>query len=324
MDQYFSIGVTSRSFSQHAQLREELLARFPNSRIIFNDTGQTLSGQALIDFLRSSHRAIISLERIDATVLDAAPNLKVVSKYGVGLDSLDLCAMQDRGIKLGWTPGVNRRAVAELVICFAISLLRNFSRAQTVVIDGEWHQMKGRELSGRVVGVIGCGHIGKDVAKLARAFGCQVLAHDIVEYSKFYKCYDITPVALDELLLQSDIVTLHTPLNGSTENILSAEKLALMTPGSILINAARGGLVDESALKIALSSQALAGAGFDVFAIEPPIDKSLLSLPNFLATPHIGGSTDEAILSMGRAAIEGLLSHGDPLTVASNLAPDRS
>ena len=316
------IAVTSRSFSRHTILRGELQARYPDTEITFNDDGLSLAGDALVGYLRGHDRAVIALERIDAAVLSALPELRVISKYGVGVDMLDLEAMEARGVELGWTPGVNRRSVAELVICFAIALLRQMPTAHREVLDGTWRQLRGAELSGRTVGIVGCGRVGKDVARLLTAFGCHILAHDIADYPGFYAEYGVTAVNLDNLLRASDVVTLHMPLDESTRNILSAERLAAMRPESILINTARGGLVDEGALKSMLLDGSLGAAAFDVFATEPPEDRELLELPNFIVTPHIGGSSEEAILAMGRAAIDGLGRHGSAVRVAAEPAPD--
>ena len=164
----------------------------------------------------------------------------------------------------------------------------------------------GRYLSGRTLGVIGCGYIGKDLIKLLQPFECSILVNDICNYEDFYNKYNIEDVEKEELLERADIVTLHVPLDQSTKNMLSNKRLALMKKSAILINVARGGLVDEIALKNMLLNNCLAGAAFDVFLVEPPQDKELLSLPNFLVTPHIGGSAQEAILAMGRAVIQGL------------------
>jgi phosphoglycerate dehydrogenase-like enzyme len=298
------VAVTSRSFSHHPILREELLCRY--ARVTFNDEGTSLSGQELIDFLRGHEKAITALELLDDTVFAALPELKVVSKYGVGLDMIDLTAMERHGVLLGWTGGVNKRSVAELVISGMIALLHLVPQANLEVRRGKWRQLRGRQLTNRTVGIVGCGHVGKDVAVLLRAFDCRVLTHDILDFPEFYAANQVTPVSLEDLLAQADLVTLHLPLDDSTRNMLSAERLALMKPGAFLINSARGNLVDEAALKSRLMDGRLAGAAFDVFATEPPEDRELLALPNFIATPHIGGSTEEAILAMGRAAIQGL------------------
>jgi D-3-phosphoglycerate dehydrogenase len=304
------VAVTSRSFSRNPVLRKELMERY--AQVTFNDAGLQLDGGKLIDFLRGHDKAITALERIDEIVLAQLPELKVIAKYGVGIDMIDLSAMRRHGKRMGWTGGVNRRSVSELVIAFSIALLRHVPMANLEVRSGTWRQHVGNQLSGKTFGVIGCGHIGKDLVRLLRAFECPILAYDIRSYADFYREYGVEAVTLDELLQRSDVVTLHVPLDDSTRNLLTAERLALMRPTSILINAARGGMVDEVALKSALQEKRLGAAAFDVFAQEPPQDQTLLSLPNFLATPHIGGSAVEAILAMGRAAIDGLDAHELP------------
>ncbi len=309
------VAVTSRSFSRHPVLRDELLDRYPDTT--FNDAGVKLEGAALVDYLRGHDKAICALEVLDEALFAALPKLRVVSKYGVGLDMIDLEAMEHHGVKLGWTGGTNKRSVSELVIALAIALLRHVPKVSRQALAGNWRQQVGRQLSERTVGIIGCGHVGKDLAILLGAFGCRVLANDICDFPEFYATNRITPVALEALLEEADIVTLHLPLDCSTRNILSAERLALMCPEAILINTARGNLVDETALKAMLKSGRLAGAAFDVFATEPPEDPELLGLDNFIVTPHIGGIAEEAILAMGRAAIQGLDEAGDPLAVAN-------
>lgn len=298
------IAVTSRSFSRHPVLRTALLARYENVR--FNDEGKSLAGDELVDFLRGHPKAIMSLEMLNEPILSRLPELKVVSKFGVGLDMFDLEAMRRRGITLAWSGGINKRSVSELVIAFAIALLRHVIAANHEVRSGVWRQRMGGCLSGRTIGVIGCGHIGSDLIGLLKPFGCAILCHDVVAPRDCCEEAGVKVVGLEELLRGADVVTLHVPLNESTRNLLNADRLALMKPTAILINTARGQLVDERALKAMLMSGKLAGAAFDVFAAEPPDDMGLLSLPNFLATPHIGGSTEEAILAMGRAAIAGL------------------
>jgi phosphoglycerate dehydrogenase-like enzyme len=298
------VAVASRSFSRHPVLRRELLDRYPDSR--FNDAGTSLSGDALVQFLDGCEKAITALERVDETIVGRLPTLKVLSKYGVGTDMIDMDALARHGIAFGWTGGINKRSVSELVIAFAIALLRHVPLGGNEIRAGRWQQLAGRQLSDRTVGIIGCGHVGKDLVVLLRAFGCKVLAHDILDFPDFYAKHGVTPVGLDDLLADSDVVTLHVPLDESTRDMLDADRLATMKPDAILINAARGGLVDERAVKRMLQSGLLGGAAFDVFNQEPPDDLELLGLPNVMVTPHIGGSAVEAILAMGRAAIAGL------------------
>ena len=296
--------MASRSFSRHPRLREELAARY--AEIKWNPTGRVLAGDELIEFLRGYQKAITGLDRLDERVFAAVPELRLISKYGVGLDMIDLDAARRHGVSVRWTPGVNRRAVAELTIALMIALSRQIVLAASELRDRRWHQPIGRQISSAVVGIVGCGHVGREVARLCRAFGASVLAHDIRDYADFYRSHDVVPVDLPTLLERSDIVTLHVPFDATTHNMIGARELARMKPTAYLINTARGGIVDEAALKTALTDRRLAGAAFDVFAIEPPADHELRRVPTFLATPHIGAATDEAALAMGRAAIDGL------------------
>jgi len=299
-----AVAVASHSFPKNQTLRAELLQRYPDS--IFNETRLPLAGHELVSFLDGHQKAITGLEVLDDSVFAALPGLKVVSKYGVGLDTIDLDAAERRGVSIRWTPGVNRQSVAELTIAFMIVLARNINSASRDLRLGTWTAGQGRQLSSATVGILGCGYVGQAVARLARAFGSRVIAHDIRRYDDFFRETGVVPVSLSTLLAESDFVTVHVPLDSSTRGMLGPWELGVMKPTAFLINTARGGIVDEDALKRALMGGRLAGAAFDVFAAEPPADTELLSLPNFVGTPHIGGSSTEAVLAMGRAAIEGL------------------
>lgn len=301
--------MASRSFSRHPVLRRELCDRYVN--VTFNESGQSLAGEDLVRFLAGHDRAITALERVDDALLTRLPELRVIGKYGVGLDMIDQAALERRGVRLGWTPGVNRLSVAELVVAAAIALLHRVPESHAEVRQGQWRQLQGRQLTGKTVGIVGCGHIGKEVARMLQVFGCRVLAHDIRDYADFYARTGVQPVGLEELLGESDVVTIHLPLDASTRDLLDAPRLRRMKRGACLINMARGGILDEPALKSMLQDGTLAGAALDVFREEPPLDHELLNMPNVIATGHIGGSTEEAVLAMGRAAIDGLDGPGE-------------
>ena len=290
-------------------LRNELLKKYPDAK--FNDKGLILIGDDLVDFLRGYQKAIIALEVIDNDVISQLPELQVISKYGVGLDTLNLDDLQKHNVKLGWTGGVNKRSVSELVVSFAISLLHRTVFANAEVKNGKWYQVKGRQLSECTFGILGCGHIGKDVVRLLQPFNCNIIVNDVKNYQDFYEKYKITPVTLNELLSKSDVLTIHLPLDDSTKNILNKTNLHLLKKTCVLINLARGGLIDEKQLKQMIMDKKIAGIALDVFEHEPPNDKELFILENVLITPHIGGSTEEAIIKMGMSAIEGLDSYRD-------------
>jgi len=316
-----AVAVASRSFSRSPQLREELLKRYPDAR--FNYTDRVLIGDELVDFLRGYPKAITGLETLNDRLFSAVPELRLVSKYGVGLDMIDLDAARRHGVSVRWTPGVNRHAVAELTIAFMIALGRRLVPLACEVRDRRWRQPGGRQISSAVVGIVGCGHVGQEVARLCRAFGASVIAHDIRTYDEFYRANAVTPVDLPTLLAKADFVSLHVPLDASTRGMIGEREIAAMKPTAYLINTARGGIVDEAALKAALVAERLAGAAFDVFSSEPPADNDLLQLPSFLGTPHIGASTREAVMAMGRAAIAGLDGAEDSIDLTAEIASPR-
>jgi D-3-phosphoglycerate dehydrogenase len=282
----------------------------------FNTGDKTLAGADLIAFLQGVRRAIVAMERIDEATLAALPDLEIISKYGVGCDNIDLEACARHGVKVGWTGGVNRLAVAELALSLMIASLRRVGEGlRQVVVDGGWSQLLGRQLSGRTVGVIGFGAVGSEVARLLAPFHCRILANDIRDREDVARVLGVSMTPLDILLSQAEIVTLHVPLTETTRHIIGAEALAKMRPDAIVVNTARGGVIDETALADALESGRLAAAAIDVLEKEPPIDRRLIGLRNVIVTPHIGGSSEEAVLAMGRAAMDGLESAKDPLYV---------
>lgn len=314
-----SVAVTSRAFSKNPKLRAEVLERYPNTK--FNDTGRVFSRSELVEFLNDYSQAIVSLEPIDEEVLSQLPKLKIIAKYGVGLDNLDFDALEKRGILLGWQGGVNKRSVSELALMFMILALRRASEGNLDIRNGKWQPLVGGLLSGRTVGIIGCGHIGKDLISLLQPLGCKILPHDIRDLSEFYKKFNLKAATLDEVVKNSDVVSLHVPLTAATNFIFNEQRIFALKKGAILINTARGNLVDEQALKKALKERHLSAAAFDVFGNEPPLDSELLQLSNFFSTPHIGGSAEEAILAMGRSAMAGLESPRHPREILNEILP---
>jgi phosphoglycerate dehydrogenase-like enzyme len=306
------VAVTSRSFSRHEILRAELLERY--ACVTFNDAGRSLGGEDLVDFLAGHPLAITALETIDEAVLSRLPELRAISKVGVGIDMLDLEAMKRHDVRLAWSRGTNARSVSELAVNFMLALLRHLPTVTRLVRDGEWRQVQGRTLTGRTVGIVGFGHVGRDLAALLSPFSCRVLAYDVAPLNDLPA--HVEESSLKSLLAESEIVTLHTVLSEETRHILSRERIESMRSGALVINTSRGGLVDEEALFDALSSGQLAGAALDVFSVEPPGGHPLLGLDQVIVTPHVGGSTAEAVLAMGRAAIAGL-SAAVPVTTSS-------
>lgn len=300
------IAVTSRSFSKNLNLRKALSQHF--NSIKFNETGVRLREQALVDFLSDVKGAIIGLEIIDEELLDKLPNLKAICKMGTGIDKIDLDALKRRNIAFSATPGVNKRSVSELVLALTFTLLRRLQPIYSIIQQGNFLQLPGQLLSNKNVGLIGYGAIGKDLADLLAVFSCQCLVYDLHAQEHFPS--HVRPVKLDTLLAESDIISLHIPYDSENKHFIGTEELSRMKKTAILINTARGGLVDEEALYQALKAGYIGGAALDVFEYEPHVPRKLLSLDNFFATSHIGGSTEEAIEAMGKIAIERLLKMG--------------
>ena len=226
MDSNSNVAVASRSFSSHPTLRSELQSKYRNVK--FNTTGSSLHGKALVEFLSDADKAILALEKVDKNLLQHLPSLKTISKFGVGLDTIDLHALSEFNVSLGWTPGVNKRSVSELVISAAISLLHLSFLSSIETRAGKWAQLRGQQLTGKTVGIIGCGHIGRDVGKLFSAFDCNLLIFDIINQQEYYAHIGAKASSLDNLLQNSDVVTVHLPLDESTRGILTAERLRLI------------------------------------------------------------------------------------------------
>jgi phosphoglycerate dehydrogenase-like enzyme len=299
------VAVPSISFCQTEALRDELLDAYPDTR--FNDTGRRMSDDELVMFLTGRDAAIMGLENLTADMLDRLPELKIISRMGVGLDNVDPAMLRDRGIRVGWTGGTNSRSVAELAIAFMVCSLRHVAPLYAAMRDDERpRQQMGRHLGGRVVGLHGCGHVGKEVARLLQPWGCTIIACDLQEFPDFYAEHGVEAVTMEQLVECSEVLSLHIPLDDSTRGLYSADVLDQLRPDAVLINTCRGGIIDENALKERLLDGRIAAACFDAFAVEPPTDNRLLTAPNFLCTPHIGGSAYEARLAMGRAAISGI------------------
>ncbi|MEW6081749.1 MAG: hydroxyacid dehydrogenase [Bacillota bacterium] len=256
-----------------------------------------LSQEELLDQVSSVHGLIVrGTTRVTGKVLDAGRNLRVVARAGVGLDNIDVAEAVRRGISVVNVPGANAVAVAELCLALLLSLARHIGEASLAVRHGKWRSPahNGFELSGKTLGIVGLGRIGREVCTRALAFGMTVLAHD--PYVPEETCLDAgaRPVELGELLGCSDVITLHTPLTSETRGMIGLRELRTMKRGALLVNCARGGIVNEDALYDALVCGHLGGAGLDVFQSEPPGPSPLLSLPNVLATPHLGAATREA------------------------------
>lgn len=253
---------------------------------------------------------ILGLDHCSPAVIAAADRLKVISRYGTGVDRVDIPAATQRGIVVTNTPGVNQVAVAELAIGLLFSLARSIPQVAHRAWNGRFERVRGWEVTGKTLGIIGLGQIGREVARRARALGMRVLAYDPYVTS----AQDAELVPLDELLAEAHVITLHLPATPETRDFINAERLAAMRNGAYLVNTARGELVDEAALYDALESGKLGGAASDVFREEPPEGNPLLTLDNFIPTMHMAGTSRESVARMALLAAQNLVAvlHGEP------------
>lgn len=264
-----------------------------------------LGAVELAEAVSQADGLIAGLDDISAEVFDAAPRLRVVARYGVGTDKVDLSAAADHGVVVTVTPGANANAVAELAVALLFLLARPIFAGRDLVKSGHWPALKGVELAGRCLGLIGLGRVGSLVAAKASALHMSVLAYD-----PYVEVPRAAPCELPSLLARSDFVSLHVPLTAETKGMLGRRQFEVMKPGAALVNTARGALVDEAALIWALDEGPLRAAALDVLCQEPPgpgPGRLLLERDDVIVTPHMAPHTAEATLAMGRAALEEVL-----------------
>jgi D-3-phosphoglycerate dehydrogenase / 2-oxoglutarate reductase len=287
-------------------LKTEMSARYPDVK--YQTEHRLMQGQALVDFLKGYDAAVIGLSRFTEEICSQLPDLKVVSLCSAGADHIDPAILNKFGIKMWWAPGINKISVSELAVCYMVFTMRRLHFFSSILRQGEWSGPRGfgADLRGRTVGIHGCGHIGKEVVKLLQPYGVKILACDKVDYSDFYRQWGVESVGFDELLARSDVLTIHLSRNKGTIGLYTGAVLDKMKKGALLINCARGNIVDEHALAERLKSGHIAGAAFDVFAIEPANGNPLLELPNFFGSPHIGATTMESWEAMLRSGMEGI------------------
>ncbi len=254
-----------------------------------------LGGDALVALLDGIDAHIAGSAHLTRDVIERAPALKLISRRGVGYERIDLQAAREHDVVVTITTGANQHAVADHVFGLLLAVARRTLEAHRSVTEGRWESFIGPELRGKTLGIIGLGRVGKGVARRALGFSMRVVAADPVVDDAFSRAHDVTYLPLDELLATADVVSINASLNETTRGLIDRRALRRLKAGAILINTARGGIVDEAALAEALRSGQLGGAGIDVFEREPPAGSALIGLPNVVLTPHVAAYTHEAM-----------------------------
>ncbi len=250
---------------------------------------------SVIEQLQGCAAVIAGSEPYSAEILGACPELRVIARTGVGYDAIDVAACDRAGIVVAVTPGVNHHAAAEQAIALLMGVARGFPAADRMVREGRWGYVAQPRVTGSTIGIVGLGRIGQAVATRAVGLGLKVLAYEPIPPAEFIQQWNIELTSLEDLLGRSDYVSLHCPYSKDSHHLMDAERFAQMKSGAVFINTARGMLVDEAALVVALRSGHLRGAGLDVFEVEPlPLDSELLTLPNVLLAPHLAGADNES------------------------------
>ena len=300
------VGVTTVAFSKN----EILIAQLQDigfKKVLTNVNGKRFTKSELISILSKCDVAIVGLDEIDKSVLSKTTKLKAISKYGVGLNNINFEDCKKYNVDVLHTQGVNKRSVSEMTFGFMLGLARNLFVSSNLLKKGTWKKDGGIQLSGKKIGIIGVGNIGKDLISLLKPFNCEILVNDIVDQKKYYKENKLLEVSKEFIFKNADFITVHVPLDNTTKNIINKKSLSTMKSSSFVINTARAGIINQEDLKWALQNEIIAGAAIDVYDNEPPLDNDLLLIPNLINTPHIGGNSKEAVEAMGISAINNIL-----------------
>ncbi|NHD15955.1 MULTISPECIES: phosphoglycerate dehydrogenase [unclassified Actinopolyspora] len=310
-----SILITTPTFGRFSAEPGNVLAEAGD--VIHPHNTHPMSPGELLERVPRADALIVGMDTIDTEVLDAGPRLRVIAKHGVGVDTIDVAAARQRGIRVVSAPGSNARAVAELAFGLMLAAARKLATAHTAVLDARWPKPFGPELAGKTLGILGFGRIGRLLAGYAGAFGMRVLAHDPHLDTEEIAAHGAHPVGFTECLREAEFVSLHLPGSSDERPLLDRAALESMQRGAVLVNTARGGLVDGNALAELLRRGQLGGAGLDAFAVEPPsVQDPLLNAPNVVLSPHIGACSHEANHNMGMTVA------ADVVRVLSGREPD--
>ena len=295
------VGSRSRSRSKEAM---EILEK--NGYILeLNPFDRTMTEDELIERIKGASALVAGSDKVTKRVLEAgSPTLKIVAKQGVGYNTIDIEAAKELGIAVTITPGAKSKSVADLTMGLILNAARNISGMDRAIRNNEWYRYTGCELNNKIIGIVGMGHIGGEVAKRAYAFGMKILAYDIYPRQDFIEKYNVTYVSLEKLFKQSDVITLHAPAIKATENMINRDSLNLMKSTAILVNAARGELINEEDLYEALKNKKIGFAALDVYKNEPLKNSKLTELENIVFTAHAGAYTKSAIIGAGVIASE--------------------
>ncbi len=298
--------VTPRSFSSTSEKPKKILED-KEYELIYNDKERPYTKEEMIDLIKDVDGIIVGIDYLGKEVIEKAERLKVISKYGVGIDNIDIEEAVKNDIVVTNTPTANSQAVADLAFALILSLARRIPEANNSTKSGKWNKFIGNSVNKKTLGIIGLGKIGKAVVKRAKGFDMDILAYDVYPDQEYAKKHNVNFVELSELYKKSDFISVHVPLNSKTENMIGKKEFRIMKNSAFLINTSRGGIVNEDDLYETLKNKEIKGAAMDAFINEPPKNSPLRELENIIMTSHNGAYTEEAIEKMGVQASENLI-----------------
>jgi phosphoglycerate dehydrogenase-like enzyme len=300
------ILVTPRSFGKQSNEAFEMLKK-AGYDIVRNDTGMMMTTEELTKNIRDCEGVIIGVEQLSKEVLEYAPKLKAIAKYGVGTDNIDMPFCETKGIKVSKTAGANSDAVADYAFALILACARKLLQIHNQCLQRNWSKVTSTDVCGKTLGILGMGSIGKGVIRRAQGFDMHVMAYDVFWDEEFAQKNQVERAQITDICINSDFISLHLPFLPDTKKCIGEKELKLMKPTSFLINTARGALIDEDALLRALTEKRIAGAGLDVFNEEPPANERWFMLDNVIMGSHCAASTVETTNRMSLAAAKNVL-----------------
>ena len=299
--------ITATSFSEVTREPEERLIA-AGHEIVHNPYGRPMTAEEVAPLLEGVDGCAAGVDDFSAPAFARADRLKVIARHGAGLDNVDVAECTRKGIAVANVPGANAEAVADMSFALMLAVARNIPAGDRTTKAGQWENSYGQDLYRKTLGVLGLGRIGKGVARRGRGFDMRILAFDPYLDEEFAAQFGVERAdSIEQVMTEADFVSVHMPLGDETRGIIDAEKIALMKPTAILVNTARGAIVDEEALADALEEGRIFGAGLDVYATEPPTKSRLLRCPRTATMPHVSSNTTGALLAMGNGVVDAIM-----------------
>ncbi|MBE6012826.1 MAG: hydroxyacid dehydrogenase [Lachnospiraceae bacterium] len=298
--------ITPRSFAQYSKEPLELLEK-NGIEIIKNPTGAILKEAEMLDFVKDVEGIIVGVDPLDKSILENAPKLKAIAKYGVGTDNIDLDYCEEKGIKVSITLNANSSAVSDYAFSLMLAAARRLVEIDKGCRKGDWSKKTSIDVYGKKLGILGLGHIGRGLCERAKGFQMEVYAYDIYKDEEYIKSNHIKFTSVEEIFKECDFISVHLPLTDDTRHMIDEKMLEKAKKNLVIVNTARGGIIDEDALYQALKNGTIYGAGIDVFEEEPPENSKLLTLENVVAGAHSAASTIGAVDKMSTMAAENIV-----------------